>query len=268
MANAWGNIDYGYREVGSGTGYTDVEAYAFDKETNTRSCRTFRVLHKRSSHGRLVDLSDPRDVYELVANQASRRIRACILQVIPGDITEAALKSCEETIKRSGGDAPLVDRVRKMATVFQDYGVTTEMLERKLGHKLDVTIEQELIQLRRIYTSIKDGAAKRDDFFDFAMTNAATDVKPAAKQTEPDPAPAKPAEQAPAADAPAPPETPDKPETISHTTLVAIESALKALGAPGQLPPDLAKKYGTGDPSELSEAEGLEAVEALKKIKR
>lgn len=166
LANAWGNIDYGYREVGSGQGYTDVEAYAFDKESNSRSCRTFRVQHIRSTKQGNKNLTDPRDVYELVANQASRRIRACILQIIPGDVTEEALKSCETTIKKSGGDAPLVDRVRKMATAFQEFGVTTEMLERRLGHKLDATIEQELVQLRRIYTSIKDGATKREEFFD------------------------------------------------------------------------------------------------------
>jgi hypothetical protein len=170
LANSWGNVDYGYREVGSGPGYTDVEAFAFDKESNSRSCRTFRVQHKRSAKGRLVDLTDPRDVYELVANQASRRIRACILQIIPGDVTEEALKACETTIKKSGGNVPLADRVRKMAVAFQEMGVKTEMLEARLGHKLDATIEQELIQLRRIYTSINDGAAKREDFFDFTTS--------------------------------------------------------------------------------------------------
>jgi hypothetical protein len=171
LANAWGNIDYGYREVGGGPGYTDVETYAFDKESNSRSCRTFRVKHIRSTKQGNKNLTDPRDVYELVANQASRRIRACILQIIPGDVTEEAMKACESTIKKSGGDAPLVDRVRKMAAAFQEYGVTTEMLERRLGHKLDVTIEQELVQLRRIYTSIKDGAAKREEFFDLSAVS-------------------------------------------------------------------------------------------------
>lgn len=186
LANAWGNIDYGYREVGSGPGYTDVEAYAFDKESNSRSCRTFRVLHIRSTKQGNKNLTDPRDVYELVANQASRRIRACILQIIPGDVTEEAMKACESTIKKSGGDAPLVDRVRKMAAVFQEYGVTTEMLERRLGHKLDATIEQELVQLRRIYTSLKDGAAKREEFFDLVAASPEGGQKPAqAKEEQP-----------------------------------------------------------------------------------
>lgn len=190
LANAWGNIDYGYREVGSGPGYTDVEAYAFDKESNSRSCRTFRVMHKRSARGKLTDLTDPRDVYELVANQASRRIRACILQIIPGDVTEEALKACETTIKKSGGDVPITDRIRKMAVAFQEFGVTTEMLERRLGHKLDSAIEQELVQLRRIYNSIKDGAAKREEFFELA-TEAPEPGGRQGKKPEPKPEPPK-----------------------------------------------------------------------------
>ena len=186
LANAWGNIDYGYREVGSGPGYTDVEAYAFDKESNSRSCRTFRVAHKRSARGKLTDLTDPRDVYELVANQASRRIRACILQIIPGDVTEEALKVCEATIKKAGGDVPVIDRIRKMAVAFQDFGVTTEMLERRLGHKLDSAIEQELVQLRRIYNSIRDGAAKREEFFELGTTpGGQPDKKPEPPKPEP-----------------------------------------------------------------------------------
>lgn len=220
LANAWGNIDYGYREVGSGPGYTDVEAYAFDKESNSRSCRTFRVAHKRSAKGKLVDLTDPRDVYELVANQASRRIRACILQIIPGDVTEEALKACEATIKKSGGDIPIADRIRKMVVAFQEYGVTTEMIERRLGHKLDSAIEQELIQLRRIYNSIKDGAAKREEFFEFSST------APAQPQPKPENPPVQQPTQAAPTQAPAPqvaqPEPP-APEQVQQSTILKPE---------------------------------------------
>ncbi|MDR2488575.1 MAG: hypothetical protein LBD42_03675 [Desulfovibrio sp.] len=185
LANAWGNIDYGYREVGSGPGYTDVEAYAFDKESNTRSCRTFRVPHIRYTKYGNNKLKDPRDVYEVVASNASRRIRACILQIIPGDITEEAMNACKSTLKKSCGDVTLVDRVRKMSAVFQEYGVTTEMLERRLGHRLDATIEQDLVQLRSIYTSIRDGAAKREDFFDLVAASPECGQKPEQAKEEP-----------------------------------------------------------------------------------
>jgi len=39
------------------------------------------------------------------------------------------------------------------------------MIEAYLGHKLENIIEDELNNLRSIYTSIKDGHAKREDYF-------------------------------------------------------------------------------------------------------
>jgi hypothetical protein len=268
LANAWGTIDYGYREDGSGPGYTDVEAYAFDKESNSRSCRTFRIQHIRSTKQGNKKLTDPRDIYEMVANQASRRIRACILQIIPGDVTDEAIKACEATIKKSGGDAPLVDRVRKMAVVFQELGVTTEMIERRLGHKLDASIEQELVQLRRIYTSIKDGAAKREEFFDLA---AAPQAAPAATAA---PAPhAPPMDPAPAAPATTPPAAPTKgkgkataapAEKPASEPAAPLQSAPPASTPPAHQGPGLSHDPQTGEVFGAAPAENPWAIRCPK----
>jgi hypothetical protein len=210
LANAWGNIDYGYREIGGGIGYTDVETYAFDKESNSRSCRTFRIAHKRKSGKNLIDLTDPRDIYELVANQASRRIRSCILQIIPGDVTEAALKACVEAKEK--GQGPIEDRIRAMLLKFQEFGVTADMLEHRLGHDLSLTTHAEISDCINIYNTLKDGEAKREDFFDLSDRTQARDelkqenmapaqnpptVNPAPEQTA-NPAPDVQAEQSPA----------------------------------------------------------------------
>ena len=42
-------------------------------------------------------ITDDRDIYELEANMSARRIRACILQMIPGDVTDAAVAACRKT---------------------------------------------------------------------------------------------------------------------------------------------------------------------------
>ena len=198
LANAWGNIDYGYREVGSGPGYTDVEAFAFDKESNSRSCRTFRVAHKRKSGKDLIDLTDPRDVYELVANQASRRIRSCILQIIPGDVTEAALKACAET--KETGQGPIEDRIRAMLLKFQEFGVTADMLEHRLGHDLSLTTHAEISECINIYNALKDGEARREEFFDLVAASPEGGRKPAqAKEEQPKQEKKVPAQNPPAA---------------------------------------------------------------------
>ncbi len=182
IAQAWGNIEFGISELEQRDGESSVMAFAYDLETNSRQTKTFQVPHKIKAKGGFKVLTDPRDIYELTANQGARRLRACILGVIPGDIVDAAVDECEKTLTKDAKD-PLVDRVRKMAVVFNDIGVTVTMLEKRLQHKLDSTIEQELVQLRRIFTAIKDGAGKREDYFDLqaggapVFTQSAEDTK-------------------------------------------------------------------------------------------
>ncbi len=166
LAQNWGNVDFGIVELEQRLGQESiVMAYAWDLETNTRQTKVFTVPHIRSKRTGNEILTDPRDVYELVANQGARRLRACILGIIPGDVVDAALERCEKTLTE-GEKKPLADRIREMVAAFQEsHGVTTTMIEARLGHKLDAIIEQEMVTLRKIFTSLKDGAAKREDFF-------------------------------------------------------------------------------------------------------
>ena len=49
LAQNWGNIQYGIRELSSENGESTVEAFAWDVETNTRQTKVFRfhifVIH-------------------------------------------------------------------------------------------------------------------------------------------------------------------------------------------------------------------------------
>lgn len=164
MAQSWGNIEFGIREISQSNGVSTVEAYAIDLETNTRKPVTFHVKHERHTKKGVTRLTDPRDVYELVANQGARRLRNCILAVIPGDVQEAAVAQCKKTLE--SGEMPLSDRIRMMVAKFDELGVKVEHLEKRLGHKLDATIAQEIVTLQGIYKAIKDGFAPREDFFD------------------------------------------------------------------------------------------------------
>ncbi|HEY6154660.1 MAG TPA: hypothetical protein VIW07_13045, partial [Candidatus Udaeobacter sp.] len=166
VAQGWGNVQSGVVELENENGESRVQSFAWDLETNTYDSKIFTVRHERHlKNGEVVKLDDPRDQYELVANFAARRKRACLEAIIPRDIIDSAIEQCERTLK-SGHTEPLTDRVRKMATAFAEHGVSVDMIERKLQHKLDACIEQELVILRKIYTSLKDGMGKREDFFD------------------------------------------------------------------------------------------------------
>lgn len=176
MARAWGNIDFGIVELESksnsnGFGESVMLAYCWDLETNTRVTKTFTVKHKRDTRQGSVALKDERDIYENNANNGARRLRACILSVIPGDIVEACVEACQKTM--SGGSEPIIDRARKMVEAFKEQGVSMSMIERRLAHKLDAITEPELVKLREIFVSIRDGFASREDFFEHEPVAAA-----------------------------------------------------------------------------------------------
>ena len=177
IAQAWGNIDTGVIELERRDGESTAMAYAWDLETNYRQTKTFTVKHVRDTKRGVQVLTDSRDIYEMIANQGARRQRACILGVIPGDVVDVALAECERTLKR--GDKTLSERIRDMAAVFYNqYGVTIPMLEGNIGMKIDAFTEQAFVKLSRIYTSLRDGMAKAEDYFDFSIGETAEEKIP------------------------------------------------------------------------------------------
>lgn len=169
IAQNWGNIDFGFMELEQRNGVSQVMAYAWDLETNARQTKLFSVPHIRHTRKGDYPLTDPRDIYELVANQAARRVRACILGIVPGDVVEAAVERCNKTL-REGYDEPLVDRVRTMARAFEkDFSVTLPMLEKYLGCRSDAFSENDFVRLKKVYIALRDGMAKREDYFEIAL---------------------------------------------------------------------------------------------------
>lgn len=171
LAQNWGNIDYGLIEMEQRNGESQVMAYAWDLETNVRQTKIFTVPHFRSTKSGGYALTDPRDIYETVASQGARRVRSCILGVVPKDIVDEAVSACAQTLK--SGKEPISDRVRKMISIFQEnFGVSKEALEKFAGCNTDAFTEQTLLSLGRIYTALKDGAAKREDYFEIGKPEA------------------------------------------------------------------------------------------------
>lgn len=79
LAQNWGNIDYGIIELEQKDGKSEMMAYAWDLESNTRVTKIFGVEHKRDTKKGSYVLTDSRDIYEATANFGARRMRACIL---------------------------------------------------------------------------------------------------------------------------------------------------------------------------------------------
>jgi hypothetical protein len=168
IATCYGNLEFGWRELDRRIGVSTVEAFCWDLETNTKSKLVFEVPHEisKGNNGPAKRLTDPRDIYEQVANQSARRLRSRIEAIIPGDLFDKAMAACKATIAKGDGE-PLVDKITKIAGWFKDIGVNQEMLEKYLGHKMDLATAEEVVDLFNIFNAIKDKQAKRGDFFDF-----------------------------------------------------------------------------------------------------
>lgn len=172
IAQKWGNLKYGFRVIESQEDRSEVEAYCSDLETNTHISRSFTVEHRMlvgDGHGgkRMKALIDPRDIYEMIANYAQRRVRACILEVLPGDVVEKAVKQCKATLVKGESNVPHGERIIKMITAFDKMGVTKEMIEKLLKHPVDIANGEEMANLTQIFNSLRDGQSKREDWFEF-----------------------------------------------------------------------------------------------------
>jgi hypothetical protein len=189
LAQNWGNMDFGIVELERKRGESTAMSYAWDLETNVRETKVFTVRHRRDTKSGGYELKDERDIYELIANMGARRLRACILGVIPIDIQEEAVEQCRNTmIAAIKGDntEPFEDKVRKMLKAFHDsFQVSQEMIEARIQHNVEAMDAHELYDLRTIFTSLKEGASKREDWFVVPESPASTKGKDVIKKARP-----------------------------------------------------------------------------------
>lgn len=164
VAQAWGNIKFGIRELDQRDGISTVQAFAKDLETGTSREMVFQVAHKRFTRQGTKDLVDPRDIYELVANNGARRLRACILAIVPGDVVEMAVNQCEATLNTT---AEVTDEtIKTMLEKFSEFGVSKAQIEKKIQRNITALTPAQLVDLRSIYNSLRDGMSSAFDWFD------------------------------------------------------------------------------------------------------
>lgn len=164
LARCWGNTDYGIKELSQDEGKSEMQAYAWDLETNTMSVQNFTNPHQREQGKKMVALTSQRDIYENNANMATRRLRSRILAILPAWFVEDAIEECRRTLAGQN-DTPLIDRIKKMVVQFAKLGVTQEQIEGRLKKKADAMTADDLADFVGIYNAIKQGESKVSDWF-------------------------------------------------------------------------------------------------------
>ena len=164
LARNWGNLECGWDELEREGDASKVRAFAWDKETNVLKTLTFVVRHYRNTKNGSYRLKDERDIYELLANQAARRMRNCILALVPGDVVEAAVEQCQKTMITSCEIN--AETIRKLVETFEGFGVTKRQIEKRIQRNLESITPAQFVRMREIYTSLRDGMSEPADWFD------------------------------------------------------------------------------------------------------
>lgn len=179
LARCWGNIDYGIKELSQDEGKSEMQAYAWDLETNAQSVQNFTNPHQREQGKRMVALTSQRDIYENNANMATRRLRSRILAILPSWFVDSAIAECKRTLA-GNNEIPLTDRVKKMVVAFSRLGVTQEQLEHRLKRRVDTMSTEDFVEYTGIYNAIKNGESKASAWFSAAPE--ATELTAALKE--------------------------------------------------------------------------------------
>ncbi|MBE5453430.1 hypothetical protein E3G52_000294 [Mycobacteroides abscessus] len=167
LARLWGNLQYGVTELRRDDikGESEIQAWAWDVQTNTRATRTFIAPHARMKQGRREELTDLGDITNNNNNVGARAVRECISAILPKWFTEMAQDLCRNTLEKGEG-VPLKDRIETMVSKFrQELGITEAQMEGRIGKKRGAWDAGDVAQMGITYTSItRDGLDKKEVF--------------------------------------------------------------------------------------------------------
>jgi hypothetical protein len=189
IARCWGNIQYSLTELRQDRvrHESEILTWAWDMEGNHRVERKIIVPHVRNSNYGDKVLTDVRDVYELLANNAARRLRECIKDVLPPWYVDRARKTLLATLEHGGG-VPLAERRAIAVSLFADkHGVTQQQLEARLERPSSQWTVLDLAKLSTVNSALNQGRSTVADEFPPERIRAA-DLTAAPERPTPSPA--------------------------------------------------------------------------------
>lgn len=180
-ANNWSNI-----KSMSGIVYDDdekriINVVSMDLQTNTsyssqvivdkiverKSPKQGQIIvyERLNSYGEKVYGVEPtKDEFEVkVAAQVSKQIRNNILRLIPEDIKEEMINTANKTMQNQAAEDPKGE-AKKIADAFAELSVTPSDLKNYLGHPLSKASPAQIVELRVIFKTIKDGQSTWNDY--------------------------------------------------------------------------------------------------------
>lgn len=156
FARLWRNIRHGFDVVGDDGEFVSIVGYAYDLETNTKVTQAARIRSLIFRKGKGWIQPDERDKREMVNKAGAICQRNALLQIIPRDMVEDVVELIE-TNDRKEVSNEVGDSRRKIVTAFGAIGVDGAQLEAFVGYPLAELKTDDIVRLRQIYASIRDG---------------------------------------------------------------------------------------------------------------
>lgn len=224
IAQQWGNMEFGWSEVSRGTGgdgvpFSEVRAFAWDLQSRTCRPLQFIVRHWRDTRGGGYRLKDEREIYELCANMAQRRVRSCLEAVIPRDVQDAAERQAASTLRANADTSP--EAMAKMIEAFAPFGVTKDHIEKRIQRRIDAIEPAQVVMLKRIYASLRDEMSTASEWFEMGDAPPADERGRSGLDAVREAAAAK-------SRAPAPPAQTPPPAAIGYSAPELLQQMLKA----------------------------------------
>ena len=156
FARAWGHIRYGFEVISDGDEQMQIRGFAWDLVTGARASQDacFRKLIYRKNRGWIKP--DERDLRELVNKHGSIAERNCLLKLLPGDMVEDVMTlAAKKELNNVTNDLD-VSR-RKLIAAFASLNIDVTAIEAFLRHPIASLSPIEVVELRQIFISIRDG---------------------------------------------------------------------------------------------------------------
>lgn len=168
LARIFGNFEFGIRETrrDDAAGVSELTAWAWDTETNSRQSRSFIVPHARMKGGSRQALTDLSDIANNNNSVAARALRECILTLLPVWFRDEAEAVASKTLTGDAAGKPLPQQIADAIAHFEThFNVTVDQMETRLNRKRAKWQVNDLATLRVLASEIGRGEKSIEDEF-------------------------------------------------------------------------------------------------------
>lgn len=190
LAAMWGNVDYGTVELARDEALkrSEVRAWAWDQETNTRVSRSVIIPHVGYVGRNRRELTEMRAIDQNNNSVGGRASRETLFAILPNDLVEEAKALCQQTLD-SGGGVPIPDRIDEILAIFAKARppVTLQMLEGYVGRPRLRWEGNDVARLFTLFESLKQRTITREEAFPSEGGVSGDEIRAQAREQAPRP---------------------------------------------------------------------------------